>query len=555
MRKKFFAMYALVGALVASPVFTSCIDGEESSSVTAVRNERAAAIKAKIAMEQAEAERKAQLEELKLAADMANYEQQKAMYEKYLLDYQLQIEKAKKDLKDYQETTLSELTDAYTKALSLAATAEWQVVKYNQQIANLKEDFASAKEAVAEQTENYNNEIAQFEAKIAEAKKLQEAGMDKSSMNEKLAELKLAYETANKELGELILQYGQNAANTDVMKAIQFFNTNGLYVYTEDKNDLYVLDNSEVLYQQRTFAQNAETYKKNLDDAIAALGTEKDTEKTTISVENDNLTAYAELVRTTKQMEAADALLAKLEKALADAKTALAADEDDTDLQQDVIDAQNALTNFKNDATNTTYNHDGDEEGVKDAGYRFAKNELSTAEMGLANAKDDVIYKEKILANNTQTSTEFEEALKAFEGEAYEAYKTAVAELEAADKAATAAYNEWDALDDFYDSYNDGIYNIYRKIWNGSEYVYQPMSLTTAEYIEYCEEYIETYKEYIAELEAVVEHDGVEADSEEALAVLIAYFEKQIAIEEAELVLYNKMVEEAKAALDAYLAE
>ena len=555
MRKKFFAMYALVGALVASPVFTSCIDGEESSSVTAVRNERAAAIKAKIAMEQAEAERKAQLEELKLAADMANYEQQKAMYEKYLLDYQLQIEKAKKDLKDYQETTLSELTDAYTKALSLAATAEWQVVKYNQQIANLKEDFASAKEAVAEQTENYNNEIAQFEAKIAEAKKLQEAGMDKSSMNEKLAELKLAYETANKELGELILQYGQNAANTDVMKAIQFFNTNGLYVYTEDKNDLYVLDNSEVLYQQRTFAQNAETYKKNLDDAIAALGTEKDTEKTTISVENDNLTAYAELVRTTKQMEAADALLAKLEKALADAKTALAADEDDTDLQQDVIDAQNALTNFKNDATNTTYNHDGDEEGVKDAGYQFAKNELSTAEMGLANAKDDVIYKEKILANNTQTSTEFEEALKAFEGEAYEAYKTAVAELEAADKAATAAYNEWDALDDFYDSYNDGIYNIYRKIWNGSEYVYQPMSLTTAEYIEYCEEYIETYKEYIAELEAVVEHDGVEADSEEALAVLIAYFEKQIAIEEAELVLYNKMVEEAKAALDAYLAE
>ena len=91
MRKKFFAMYALVGALVASPVFTSCIDGEESESVTAVRNERAAQIKAKVAMEQAEAERKAKLEELKLAADMADYEQKKASYEKSLLDYQLQV--------------------------------------------------------------------------------------------------------------------------------------------------------------------------------------------------------------------------------------------------------------------------------------------------------------------------------------------------------------------------------------------------------------------------------------------------------------------------------
>ena len=42
MRKKFLAMYALVGALVASPIFTSCIDSEESASVTQVRSERAA---------------------------------------------------------------------------------------------------------------------------------------------------------------------------------------------------------------------------------------------------------------------------------------------------------------------------------------------------------------------------------------------------------------------------------------------------------------------------------------------------------------------------------
>ena len=37
MRKNFLAIYALVGALVASPVFTSCVDNEESASVTAIR--------------------------------------------------------------------------------------------------------------------------------------------------------------------------------------------------------------------------------------------------------------------------------------------------------------------------------------------------------------------------------------------------------------------------------------------------------------------------------------------------------------------------------------
>ena len=38
MKKKFFAMYALAGALVASPVFTSCVDDSVSDSVEALRD-------------------------------------------------------------------------------------------------------------------------------------------------------------------------------------------------------------------------------------------------------------------------------------------------------------------------------------------------------------------------------------------------------------------------------------------------------------------------------------------------------------------------------------
>ena len=49
--------------------------------------------------------------------------------------------------------------------------------------------------------------------------------------------------------------------------------------------------------------------------------------------------------------------------------------------------------------------------------------------------------------------------------------------------------------------------------------------------------------------------NNITVDSEEMLAGTIAYLEKKIAIEEAKFSAYNKLAEEAKAALDAYLAE
>jgi len=573
MRKKFFAMYALVGALVASPVFTSCIDDTESASVTAVRTQKAEAMRIANQIAAANAELQIQRDKLALEKDIANYEQNIAYYEALLLQYQLDIKENQKELDNFGVKTLSDLTNAYTTALSNVATTEWNIVKYNQEIEQIKANHANALEELKEDIAEYNEDIAEYQAKIEKLKKLQEEGVDATALEATKKELKAIQDKANKDYKDLQLQYGIAADNVqydynnsidyakglDVIKAIDFFNTESLIVYTKDKNDLYVLDNSNVLTQQRIFAQKAETWKKDLDDAIATLGTEKDTEKTTISVENDNLTAYAELVRTTKQMEAADALLAKLEKALADAKAALEADEDDTDLQQDVIDAQNALTNFKNDATNTTYNHDGDEEGVEDAGYQFAKNELSTAEMGLADAKDDVIYKEKTLANITQTSTEFEEHLKAFEGEAYEAYKTAVAELNAAKDTYLTAKAEYDAVVALYANIETTGSGISGKTFD------EAIALYEAEIESINAEIKEAGASFGQFEDDVLYQDpnnnnywyvnSVIVDSEEVLAGTVAYLEKKIAIEETKLAAYNKMAEEAKAALDAYLAE
>ena len=53
MRKKLFAMYALAGALVASPIFTSCVDDTVSSSVEALRGAKVEALKAQAAYDNA----------------------------------------------------------------------------------------------------------------------------------------------------------------------------------------------------------------------------------------------------------------------------------------------------------------------------------------------------------------------------------------------------------------------------------------------------------------------------------------------------------------------
>ena len=73
MRKKFFAMYALVGALVASPVFTSCIDDTESASVTAVRTQKAEAMRIANQIAAATVEMQIEANKLKYEKDIADY--------------------------------------------------------------------------------------------------------------------------------------------------------------------------------------------------------------------------------------------------------------------------------------------------------------------------------------------------------------------------------------------------------------------------------------------------------------------------------------------------
>jgi len=571
MRKKFFAMYALVGALVASPVFTSCIDGEESASVTAVRNERAAQIKAKVAMEQAEAERKAKLEELKLAADMADYEQKKASYEKSLLDYQLQIEQAKDALKAYQETTLSELTTAYTTALSNAANTEWNVVKYNQQITQLKAGYLEAQTVMAEQLAGYQKAIENAKTTIAALKKVQEDGMDKEALEAEIAELKAVKDKAEQTLKEVKVQYGIELTTTNVV-----FNTHAKNLatvkaaaYTHISSAVKQNTNTGLMYLSEaglatarttfeTTVGNVEGAEKNLAAAIAELGTEADKKDATyydatLATPANVQTLYAKLAEAKETFAAAEKVynekndaVEKAKKAVADAKTALdtesAKETPDaakvTELTTALTTAQTALATAQTALTPAI---------VTD--YNTAKSDLATAEGNVLTAKDGIVVLEATLANTKKNVEEFEAAVAAFAGEDYEAYKEAYAAYTAANDAYTTANTEYLALNSL--NTNNLIDDI-------------------AEDIAEQEGIIAENETLIRNLAAVIEFEAegkywdhnlqkyiynTEIDSEEMLAAAIAHLEKKIAVEEAKLVLYNKQAEEAKAALDAYLAE
>ena len=561
MKKKLFAMYALVGALVASPVFTSCIDDTESASVTAVRTQKAEAMRIANQIAAANAELQIQRDKLALEKDIANYEQQMAQYEAALLNYQLQIKQNQEALDNFGVVALSTLTYNYTNALSNIANSEWNIVKYNQQIEALKGDFLGEQEYVVEETARLEAEIAAKEAEIAKYKKLQEGGIDKESMKAEVEELRIASVKAEKEYNELVNKYGNSASNTVTGEVLSNLNSN---LYQNDTEGYPVLKEAAVATEKATLATNIETAEKNLAAAVAKLGTEADKKDATyydatLATPANVQTLYAALAEAKETFTAAEKAynekndaVEKAEKAVADAQTALDAENAKTtpdatkvtELTTALTTAQTALSTAQTALTADIV-----------TAYNTAKAALASAESAVLTAKDGLVSLETAVASAKKASEDFETAIAAFAGEDYEAYKTALTELKEANDAKTLALGEYQALNNIYSNYNEGL------IYTGSDYNNGSWSdhyMTISDYIKQLEGNIEDYKEEIAELEAVVEYyynGSVDVDSEEMLAVVIAHIEKQIAIEEAKLALYNKMLEEAKAALDAYLAE
>ena len=198
MRKKFFAMYALAGALVASPVFTSCVDDSESASVTALRGAKAEQLSALATLQKAQAEAakvtadaekaykeawaeyyKAQANSSNASADkiLQEMEQAKAKFEYEIAyikaDYEKKIAEAKKaalkaeqDILENAETRLATLYINYSSAVNTLNDLKYQKAEKEMLLTEYEAGAVALDEVILQKKNDLEAQIAEAEAQI-----------------------------------------------------------------------------------------------------------------------------------------------------------------------------------------------------------------------------------------------------------------------------------------------------------------------------------------------------------------------------------------------------
>ena len=235
MKKKFFAIYALIGAMAVSPIFTSCVDSEETPSVEALRNAKAeelkaiadlnnaqaasatalAAADAAVLYAKAEAEKaqkmmseanaaffetkneaeKAALEvKIKQAeADLARIQGEidaQAIYiqtqlmraQQDLLDAQKNLETATKNYDEYEKAKLQNLANQYSWAVQDLQECQMELIAAKSQLVKLESGLVKAEDALEKTIAANNNQIALNNIQIETLKKYTNYSEDKDAL-------------------------------------------------------------------------------------------------------------------------------------------------------------------------------------------------------------------------------------------------------------------------------------------------------------------------------------------------------------------------------------
>ena len=247
MKKKFIAVYALIAVLaLGSTTLTSCVDDNESASVTAIRDAKAEELKAYANYnnmlakyqeayanyQQAMADEKNQ----EIAQDAEEWaykiESLKAQYEKEIANFEKEIANAEKEL----ASTLDESRNAY---LTRYQTAVSNVSKLNGQITNnlyligqLKNNLISLNAANALLNYQDSVTIAEEQAKIDAYKQYGDSNLDEltaeleaikiksdeQDQKDAVADRKLA-DAINAFSQDVVAIDGQNPTNPTVLAA------------------------------------------------------------------------------------------------------------------------------------------------------------------------------------------------------------------------------------------------------------------------------------------------------------------------------------------------
>lgn len=205
MRKKFIAVYALMAVLaLGSTTLTSCVDDNESASVTAIRNAKADQLKALAALSNAQAEAAKIQAEAEAALRNAQAEWQKEQTEEAKQKFAVQIEVikaqaerdialAKKDALQYEkeiwenaDAKIQAMVSDYQSALDKVISTKEELIEAKIDYAHFEVDSTLAEAKYKEFVIDQNRTIAQNEADIKRLQALAEGGADKTALAEQM---------------------------------------------------------------------------------------------------------------------------------------------------------------------------------------------------------------------------------------------------------------------------------------------------------------------------------------------------------------------------------
>ena len=547
MKKRFFAIYALAGALVASPVFTSCVEDEVSPSVEALRGAKAEQLKAAAALANAQAAAETTLANAEAALKAAQAEYQKALAanqnadaayqeemtkqaqekfaleiarlqaqtEQQLLQYQVQIESYKDQLEDAEYNRFSQLYSRYLTELDKLIGMQRQLVSEKNMLAQLEANVISAEawnQYYIKQQERY---IASYEAQIALLKDPAYTALE----NE---ELYAQYQVANKEVqlakkafnaseacSNLLatskaLEEALNA-NNELKDAINTINTENNYIvnYSWEVTEYwYVYNSVNYDYKNWGWSGNTSYYKDIRIDESNKL------QRTRVLANEVELYAtWLGKADDTKDKDTAYGRLAAAKAGLTAANEAMTA----AKAMPETTDAEKEAKQLK---------------------IAEAEGLIYDAETLIAQRTDELPNYQKWYDNAVEEQTKFTEALAAFDVEAANAVGEALV-------AAIEANNE---ADEAYEEAREAVAekeNVANTLWN----LYSNAGINVAEQILNLEANIENCK---------VRIEGYKVNNAEQT---LANAKEDIANLEAEIAVQEKIVADAKAAVDVYLAE
>ena len=531
MRKKFFAIYALVGALVASPVFTSCVDDSESASVTALRGAKAEQLKsiaalnnakaqAETTLAQAEAALKAAEAEYKNAlaeaekAEAANIEEMtkqaqerfaleiaklEAQTEMYLLQYQASIQDYKNQLEDAEYNRFNELYGRYLDELDELIAMQRQLVNDKNQLARLEANVISQEAWNQYNIKNQERNIATYEAQIALLKDPAYTALNEQDIYAK-------YRVASKEADLAIKAFNASeacsnlVATSNALEEMLNLNDelrnivselNGQYSVLSYNYDLvdFGVYNDDINYNNKWYTWSGNTvYMKNIRiDETQKLQATRYYES--------NVKYYAEQLGKSDDTKDKNTAYGRLAAANADMTTAKAMPE--------TTDAEKAAK----------------------------EQAIQNAEYAIAEATDNLANYQRWYDNAAEELADFNEVLATFDVE--QANKVGEALL--------AAIEANEAADEAYEEAREGVQekqNAANALWN----LYANASIDVEQQIKNLEASILNCKANI---------EGYKVNSEEQT---LANAKEDIANLEAKIAVQKQIVADAKAAVDAYLA-